>query len=63
MKYIIKETYEVIEAYSYSTYEVEANSEDEAIEMINNNEIDPVDFNIDVQNTEFMDREITLIKK
>jgi len=61
MKFLIKEVYEIIEGYSYSTYEVEAKSEDEAIELVNNGEIDPIEFDTDIHASEFMERNIKRI--
>lgn len=58
MKYLIVETHEIIEAFTTTTYEIEAESEDEAIEMIDNHEVDSLGYDIDVRDTELMKREI-----
>jgi len=58
MKYTIKETYEIIKGFRTSTYTVEANSEDDAIDMINNGEVDADSEEDQIENTEFLHRVI-----
>jgi len=60
-KFKVEQTSEIIKAFETSTYIVEAETEDEAIEMIHSGEVDCEDCDIDVRDTEFMHREIDLV--
>ena len=62
MKYFIKETHEIIKAFTTTTYEVEAESEQDAIDMINNQEVDSLSYDIDVRDTEFIERKVKIIE-
>lgn len=50
----IKEVSEIIRAYTDTIYHIEANSYEEAIEIIREGNIDPIEYDVDVRDTEFM---------
>lgn len=59
-KFKIQADYAIIEGYSTEFYEIEAESYEEAIQMIENTEVDPYEYDCNVSQSEFI--EYKLIK-
>lgn len=58
--FIIEETREVIEAFTTETFEVEAETEEEAMEMVENRDVDSIEYDVDVRQTEVITTEVTI---
>lgn len=54
-KFKIQADYDIIEGYSTEYYEFEANSYEEAIQMIENGEVDCYDYDCNVSQSEFIE--------
>lgn len=61
MKYQIEETREIIKGYVTETWFIEASSEEEALQMIEDCEVDSEDYDVEVHNTEFLERTIDVL--
>jgi hypothetical protein len=54
MKYIIKQTREIIEGYITEIFEIEAETEKEALLLIDNSKVNSIDCDINIEQSEFM---------